>query len=463
MSGPPRFNEAVDEAGQLRPAYADFRARTGRDPLSVSGRRDQSAPAPLGGRFAILPVPLILEDEEYRETIARGVEQRALALQALFLDLVRGEPAVHRHTGLPVDLLDQVLRQAGTTRDRWRRPWDGKALDAVRFTCAPDLVRAPDGRWRVLEDNVGCVGGVVDGHLAAERVLAHLGASEHPQVPRGSDLARAVGLFLERVGVSSSSSEVMALVGPEVAHADSEESRKAGVLRDLGLRVQVGPIRSAPTGADPDARRLAAIVNFDLRGGPASELSDELFGRQGVALMTAPGVEVLGHKALLPFVDAIVKFYSGADPILPAAPTELFRGMPADPSGWVLKRGDGCQGEAVFFLDGLADAERSSLEARTSTWGDGASAVLQRRIAASILPESLAPETAEPFQVELRPLAFVLGAGACLAAEHACGRAFRNVDGWGLGNLSRGARCVGVIREPARPENARSITTPAGV
>lgn len=440
-----RYNEAIDADGQPRPAWHAFHARTGLDLVRLARDGHARAPAPLG-RFAILPVPLVIDDHEYRQTIAPGIRQRALALQSFFLDLVRGDFAALGNPGPLVNLVTRLLGAAGATGSAWA----GKHLEDVRFTYAPDLVRGPDGQWRVLEDNVGCVGGVVDAYLATWRVLAHLRTEVHPAVPAGPDFAPAVAAFLARVNRPATADDAVALLGPEADDEDSEESRKAHVLRELGLRVCAGP-QPPGAGARPDASRLGAVVNFDLRGWtPAAELVDTVFGRQDVALMNAPGVGVLGHKALLPFADRIVSFYSGTPPLVPTAPTEPYDAMPGDPSGWVLKRGDGCQGQSVVFLDGLDDDARRRVAARATEWGDGG-AVLQRRVLASVLPGCQSDGTAQSLQVELRPLAFVVGAATCIVGEHLSARAFPNANGRSLGNMSRGARYVGVIREPAQP------------
>ncbi len=169
--------------------------------------------------------------------------------------------------------------------------------------------------------------------------------------------------------------------------------------------------------------------------------------------MMAPGVEVLGNKALLPYLDDIVTFYSREQPILRTATTALCESMPGDPSGWVFKKSNGCQGNEVFFLDEMSGSAQSQLEARLREWGR-IGAVLQRRVSASFLPISR-ETTWHRFQIELRPVAFVVGDGVCAVSEHASGRALSNLGGRGLGNISQGAHYLAVIREPVPTPRGR--------
>ena len=398
----------------------------------------------------------MLDDREYRNVIVAGARQRALALQALFFDLIRGETRVFRETSLPPDLFPAVLEQEGLAIADLAAWWEGHPREAVRFTYAPDLVRGPDRQWLILEDNLGCVGGVVDGELVVQRFLAGTGTRLHASVVSGANLARAVRDFLARVERTPRSVDVLAVLGDECSSNDPEALRKRQVLEELGMRVVSG---SHANDAEPQGLRIRdvrAIVNFSTTSRTqAWDLAGDLFGRHHVPLMMAPGVAALGNKALLPFIDDIVAFYSAADPILRAAETRFCRTMPVDPSGWVLKRSNGCQGREVFFLDRLSEVERLQLGTRLEAWGAAAGAVLQRQVTGSFL--SVGSETApNRFQVELRPFVFVVGDSQCVVAEHASGRAFSNTDGRGVGNMSQGAYYLPVVREPTSPVDAQS-------
>lgn len=418
-------NEAFDETGGMRAPYGAFRRRTGRDPFdpfpsSVAALTRR----PLGDRYGILPIPLILDDREYRKTIARGVRQRALALQSLFWDIV-----CSRETPLPAGIVQRMLDQERIGVDELDRWWKEKRRGDVRFTYAPDLVRDTEGRWCILEDNVGCVGGVVDSRLVVERFLAHTGTTLDSRIALRSDLVHAVHAFLAEVGRTAASPDVLAIPGPD---CDPEALRKREVLGAAGLRLLDGAASSRDAGA---------VVNFE-----TTELTRDLFESHGAAVMTAPGIDILGNKLLLPFMEAIVSFYCGEAPVLRTAQTELYESFPADPSGWILKKSNGCQGKEVFFLDELSDPERHRLETTIAGWGGPEWAVLQRRVSASFLPVSPAAAW-HRFQVELRPIGFVVGDGTCIVSDYASGRALSNLSGRSLGNMSQGAHYIAVLRE----------------
>ena len=322
-----RYNEGFDEGGNVRAPYQAFRSRTGHNPFTPSGKLAAALTnGPLGDRYSILPVPLVLDDREYREVIAAGVTQRALALQALFFDLMSGETEVFRKTPLPIDLFPAILEQEGLAMRDLAAWWEGHSREAVRFTYAPDLVRGPDGRWLILEDNLGCVGGIVDSELVVQRLLACTGTCLHPSLARGSNLARAVCDFLARVERTPNSVDVLAVLGDECSSSDPEATRKRRVLQELGMHIVDEMQVEVAERRGLRIRDVRAIVNFSTTNRKqASVLAHDLFGRHRVPLMTAPGIAALGNKALLPFMDDIVAFYSSADPILRAAETRFCR------------------------------------------------------------------------------------------------------------------------------------------
>lgn len=453
------YNEAFDDAGNVRRAYKAFHSRTGHNPLCSSATiAAELTDAPLGDHYSILPIPLLLDDREYRDVLVTGLTQRALAFQALFFDLISGETKVFRHTSLPPDLYPLILEQEGIAMRDLAFWWKGKSREAVRFTYGPDLVRGPDGRWLILEDNFGCVGGVVDSQIVVERFLACTGARLHPSVENGSNLVRAVREFLARVDRTPASVDVLALLADQCSSSDPEAIRKRQVLERLGMRVFNATQLEGAEGRVLRIQDAGAIVNFSTAiQTHAWKLADNVFGECSVPLMMGPGIEALGNKAWLPFMDEVVAFYSSGEPILRAAESHVCRAMPADHADWVLKRSNGSQGREVFFLDRMSEAERQQLNARREAWGRPECAVLQRRVNASFV-SSASDAPSCRFQVELRPFAFVIGEAQCVAGEHASGRAFRNTDGRGVGNMSQGARYLPVIREPTSLVGSESWT-----
>lgn len=448
-----RYNEVADASGRIRPAFAAFAARTGLDPRQPSpdtvrrlGHR------PLGDDYTILPIPLVLDEAEYR-AIASGVRQRALALQSLFHDLVNAGQVPPFGASHPRAVCAALLHAQGIDLDGLRRWWRGKPREQVRFAYAPDLLRGPDGAWVVLEDNVGCVGGLVDAPLVVDAYCACSGASTHPQTPRDVDLPHAIRAFLSRVNGSAEHLRVVALAG---CQSDPEGPRRRQALVSQALEVMTDEELRQALPESADMRAIDAVVNFDgsmLRSGSARQ--PDASTPAEVQWMTAPGVELLGNKAFLPLTDAIIAQYSGTAPTLRTAPTTPYREMPGDPRGLVLKESRGRQGREVHFLDAMPSAEHAALAARLSSHA-GAGAVLQSYVAGSFVPVP-SGESWAAHQVELRPIAWIVGDGTCLVADAFSGRGFVNRDGRTAGNMSRGASYIAVMRELITTHSAGRI------
>ncbi len=440
------YDEAFDASGVLRPPYAGLRRRGQWDFLSPDlAVVDQLGDRPLGDDTRILPVPLVLDEIEYRSIVQAGVAQRAHALQELFADLVLGPQRIlTAGVGLDRDLLDDILSIEGTSMAGQRGLWRGRDRSAIRFVYGPDLVRDRDGRWTVLEDNVGCVGGSADSFAVTERYRTAAGLPECSACRPPADLGVAVGRWLRRLGRAPG--EVRAVLGCEAVgdlHTVQirEDARRRAILDNLGVLVidrdRLGGLR-AP-GSPP-----AAVVNFDID----SALSD-LFGRGEVALFNAPGTGVLGNKALLPFLDDVIRFFTGQEPILATPPTRLLDAgaLPADTDNWVVKSSAGCQGTEVFVL-GWQSRERLALIAqRTREHWRGAAGVAQRYVEPSRLTPA-GPGHWLGYRVEIRPVTYVLDWHDSHVSEHPLGKAISTHDTRRLNNISQGACYLPVLRGP---------------
>ena len=73
--------------------------------------------------------------------------------------------------------------------------------------------------------------------------------------------------------------------------------------------------------------------------------------------------------------------------------------------------------------------------------------MLQTHVNASVMAVG-SGDSLQLYQIELRPLVFVVGDGVCVVGENASGRMFCVTNGFGTGNMSQGAQYLPVIREP---------------
>jgi hypothetical protein len=408
------YDEVFDAGGRRRLPYHRLQSRLGWDPISppesVEGRlRDR----PLGDDHSLLPVPLVLDEEDQR-TLTHGVGQRARALQAFYADAFLGDQSyLGSGTSLTARLLDEILAAVGTSVSYFRSWWKGHDATEIRFVYGPDLVRDSAGRWQVLEDNVGCVGGCADAHYVTDAYAQAVGPALARRRP---DLSQAVANWLGTLGLAPDDPGVVALV----TDGDSldeylptrfdEDDRRATLLRDLGLNVvddaELG--RACQTARGSSA--LKAIVNIGVFSPATWELFRDLaFGQRHTPSLNAPGTIVLGHKALLPYVDEMIGFFLDEEPILGSPRTLLLRtdDLPPDVDNWVVKTGIGCRGDGVFVLRWQQPDQLSALEAVVrGSWPDRA-AVAQQYVEPSRIATDV--RTAASYRVEVRALGYVTG------------------------------------------------------
>jgi len=450
------YDEAFDESGCHRPAYAALARRLGWNPLcpppavveSLRGR-------PLGDDHQLLPVPLALADEEYRYEIQRGVAQRARALQMFFADVFLGEGRYLRSgTALTASLLDEILSSVGATLEQLRKWWSGHGREAICFVYGPDLVREPGGRWVVLEDNVGCVGGCADSYYVLEAYKRATGLSPGASFP--PDLSRAVRLWLEGLRLAPGDPGVLAMLSDGNAldaylpARFEEDDRRIQLVQQLGIQVMDDAEFERLCQGPELNSRLKVVVNI---GVPSMRtwwlIRDVAFDQLHVPLLNSPGTILLGHKAFLPFVGEMISFYCREDPILQVPPTSLLRDglLPTDLDNWVVKMATGCQGTGVFILgsqplhrlDEIRSLIRDSWPARA--------AVAQRYVEPSRL--RIGGPSGRTYLVELRAIAYVLGWQRVFSAEQSIGKLLRSGSRGGLNNTFCDGSYVPVIRESA--------------
>jgi uncharacterized circularly permuted ATP-grasp superfamily protein len=444
----PWFNEAFNNDGTLRPPYAALRRRTGWDPLHpAAALAEQLRDRPLDDDTRILAVPVVIDDTEYKTVIQAGVAQRARALQRLFADLVLGSGQIlAAGIGLDEDLLSAILAVEHTSLKRLRYLWTGHIRDQVRFVYGPDLVRDPDGRWTVLEDNVGCVGGGADCFFVVDRYRTATGLDGCPACRPQPDLAVAVRRWLRRLAPGHQGA-VAVVLGCDAGCDDPwamrlhENARRRLILDMLGIPVTDRGRLGRQSKIDS---QHITVVNFDVDGSWC-----DLFRLPGAALFNAPGTGVLGNKALMPFIDDVIRFYTREEPILRTPPTRLLADgvLPADLDNWVVKTATGCQGTEVFVL-GWQPRYRRDLVANwvRKKWS-GVAAVAQRYVEPSRLTPA-GPAAWDGYRVEIRPVTYVLNWQDAYVSEQPVGKVVSVYDARRLNNISQGACYAPVLREP---------------
>jgi hypothetical protein len=227
-----------------------------------------------------------------------------------------------------------------------------------------------------------------------------------------------------------------------------ENARRHDIIETLGIRVVESREVHRLWQDDHLDQVPSVVLNFAGDSGGECELLHEVgFGLLHVPLLNAPGTGSLGNKALLPFVDDMIRFYCAEEPLLATATTKILRDglLPEDASRWVVKLATGCQGRDVF-VPGMRSHEQLASAQKTLTRSSPTGgAVAQAYVEPSRLSPT-GPGSWDAFRLELRPIAYVLGWNDVMVGDQPVGKAIAHFDLHRLNNISRGACYVAVIR-----------------
>jgi uncharacterized circularly permuted ATP-grasp superfamily protein len=274
-------------------------------------------------------VPRLIPASEW-DHLERGLAQRVRALNAFLEDLYVGEATAIRDGIIPRWLVES---SPGYVREVIGIRVPGGARCIVSGI---DLVRDGEGVYRVLEDNLRVPSGVayvLENRAAMARALsvAFEGQRVRPVNHYGASLLRT----LCEVAPNGASDPTVVVLTPGVFNAAHFEhvflARQMGVElvegRDLvveDMRVHMRTTRGLQR-VDVIYRRIG-----DESIDPVVFRPDSLLGVPGlmmavragtVTLANAIGNGVIDDKALYPFVPALIRHYTGEEPILPNVQT----------------------------------------------------------------------------------------------------------------------------------------------
>jgi uncharacterized circularly permuted ATP-grasp superfamily protein len=402
-------DEAFDAGGAARPPYAAVLAALQGAPAAAAeevaaGVRREGVVHGAGEGahpLAVDAVPRVFAADEWA-TLEAGLVQRIGALEAFVRDAF-GAREAFRAGVVPADLLD-------------RCPWfeddvAGLPDRGPRIAVAgPDIVRDPSGELKVLEDNLRTPT-LMAYALAARRLVAPALAG----APRPRPVAEALrSALLEMAGdgaVVILGREPNNIVWWELEHLSQmtgwplvgidDLARREGrvVLREDGSTVDVVWRRTNEDRVRGDDGRLTAL---------GSVLLEPL--RDGtVRVLNAFGTGVADDKRTHVYVERLVRFFCGAEPLLRSVPAydlgvdEQREEALARLDELVVKPRDGAGGEGIV-LGARAPAEQLE-ELRAAIGRDPSAWVAQEAVALSTHP-TVVDGRLEPRHVDLR--AFVV-------------------------------------------------------
>jgi uncharacterized circularly permuted ATP-grasp superfamily protein len=327
------FDEALEPDGSPRPAYAPLlEALAGidvaalREALAEDCRQrgvffgGEDGPEP----FRLDPVPRLLTAAEW-EQLERGLAQRVRALDRFVADAY-GAQEIVRAGVLPARVIESC--------DHFERRLVGVPPPPVRVGVAGlDVVRDPEGRFRVLEDNVRTPSGIayllaaraaLDRHLPAglatgrsplDGTLEAFAETLRAAAPEG--IEEPVVVLLSDGPANSAWYEHERLAEelsiPLVSLADLEVSGDR-----LQARVDGRPIPVDVVYRRTDEDRL------EDDSGTLTDVGAALFEpiRAGtLSCVNAFGAGVADDKLVHAYVEEIVRFYLGEEPLLGSVPT----------------------------------------------------------------------------------------------------------------------------------------------
>jgi len=416
------LDEAFDENGRPSAAYADLLGALGGTDLEDLCRRVdahlEAAGVSFGGggrTFPVDPVPRLIAAGEW-ERLSGGLVQRTRALHAFLADAY-GEQRMVSAGRIPARVIESA---------RCFEPWmRGAPVPPPGFLAGLDLVRGSDGTLRVLEDNTRTPSGLAYAVAARRALDAELAAP----VPAGRLDVTGAYPVLRRALFASAPDGVddphVVLLSDGPANSAWHEHEQMGaemgvtvVTRDE-LSVRAGRVHARPEGGSDRAvdvlyRRTDEDRLRDEEGRPTwlADLVLDPIHRGTLTVVNRPGAGLADDKLVHAYVEEMVRFYLGEEPLLPSVRTydlgdadQLAEALERL-GDLVVKPRDGYGGTGVVVCRFATAEDRQAVTQKVRD--DPGSYIAQETVMLSTHPTVIEGRL-EPRHVDLRP--FVVGGG----------------------------------------------------
>jgi uncharacterized circularly permuted ATP-grasp superfamily protein len=421
------FDEAFSSSGEARAharpgleaiARADAAELPGRVSRSLkrAGVRFSSVEGDL--EFYVDPVPRVISASDW-EPVKRGLAQRVRALNAFVAD-VYGDQRIVAEGVIP----PSVIRSADYYEPALRglKPPGGIWIGVAGL----DIVRDRDGEWLVLEDNVRTPSGFAYLHATRRALLEHIdvppGATPRPldgEIDLLADTLRAVAPESARGHRAP-----LAAVLTDGEH-NSAYWEHAWLSRQLGiplvtpdeLEIRAGELWLRARGLR-EPRRIDVIyrrTNADRLNSDTGRLLIEPARRGVLGLVNQYGTGVADDKLTHAYVEQMIRFYVGEEPVLRSVPTyDLARPEQLEEAldvfdELVLKPRAGHGGVGVLIAPRASADEIAAT--REAVIADPGAWIAQRMVMLSTHPTVVEGGRLAPRHIDLRPFVF-LGEGA---------------------------------------------------
>ena len=415
--------------GAIRPHYGPFADWLAQTPAArIAQKRDEAERAfhRLGITFAVygedagterlIPfdlVPRIIPAEEWA-MLERGLKQRVQALNAFLHDIYH-EQKILAANRVPAE---RVLGNA-----QFRREMQGVDLPGGIYAhvAGVDLVRAGEGEWYVLEDNLRVPSGVsymLENRRMMMRLLPELFASQSIRpVQHYPDMLLK---NLHAVSPAGEDAPTVAVLTPGAynsayfEHAFLAQQMGVQLVEGQDLFVQNDTVFMRTTVGPQRVHVIYRRVDDDFLD-PRAFRQDSMIGVPGlfaayragrVTLANAIGTGVADDKSIYPYVPDMIRYYLGEDPVLNNVPTYQL-GRPADRdyvldhlAELVVKEVHGAGGYGMLVGPASTAAERAEFRERILASPD--TYIAQPTLALSTCPTYVQSGLA-PRHIDLRP------------------------------------------------------------
>ncbi len=343
-----RFDEMHDGSGAARPHYRAFEDWLHSVPdqaLQAKRREAEIAFHRVGITFSVygeaagnerlIPfdmVPRIVPAAEWR-MLEAGLRQRVHALN-LFLGDVYGEQRILHDGRVPADLVLDNHEFRKEMRDL-RVPGD-----IYSHISGIDLVRAGDGEYYVLEDNLRVPSGVsymLENRRMMARLMPELFARQ--QIAPVEHYPDALLRALREAAPEGIDDPVVAVLTPGSAnsayfeHAFLAQQMGVELVEGADLFVRDDTVYARTTRGPQRVHVIYRRINDDYLD-PNVFRPESVLGVPGlfsayragrVTLANAPGTGVADDKSVYPYVPDMIRFYLSEEPILHNVPTYQLR------------------------------------------------------------------------------------------------------------------------------------------
>jgi uncharacterized circularly permuted ATP-grasp superfamily protein len=420
------FDEAYEANGEPRPHYRQLLDGMGADLEGLRERIEERVAAHgltfgEGEEIVVDPVPRLLTAAEW-ERLEAGLLQRARALNAFLLDAY-GPQRIFDAGLVP----RQLLETSGGYLEAMHGLMDPEVPPAT--VAGLDLVRGREGEFMVLEDNLRMPSGAAYA-LALREIVA-------PEV-EAPDRLRPLDGYMESLGEAiraaapTGSDEPLAVVlsdGPE--SSAWYEHKQIG--RALGMPV-VRPDQLETRGdrlfarvadrrrqVDVVYRRQDAdfLVEPDGRSTPLGELLLPALRSGRLRCVNAFGSGLADDKLAHAYVERMVEFYLGEEPLLRSVPSYDLSDESAREEAMerldelVVKPRGGSGGQGVTIMPRASEAERRQVVAAARRQPERF--IAQEPVELSSHPTLRGGEL-QPRRIDLRPFAITWAGGQAAMA-----------------------------------------------